>query len=50
MIKRHVKCPRCGKPLLHVYSPAITGVVCTCGFYINLKKRKGDKDKCQQQN
>lgn len=50
MIKRQVKCPRCGKSLLRGYTTAVTGVMCTCGQYINLKTRKGETVRCQKQN
>ena len=45
MIKEQVKCPRCGKVLLRVYSTAATSVHCKCGYTVDLKhpEKEGDK-------
>lgn len=51
VIKRQVKCPRCGKVLLRSYSTAIRSITCSCGYYINMKKfHKEDEEECQKQN
>lgn len=39
MIKKQVKCPRCGKVLLRMYSTAVISVTCKCGYCINLKQQ-----------
>ena len=36
MIKKQVKCPRCGKVLLRLYSTATKSVTCTCGHTTKL--------------
>lgn len=43
MIKKQVKCPRCGKVLLRLYSTAIKSVTCTCEFTVNLKQKEEAK-------
>lgn len=51
MIKRQVKCPRCGKVLLRSYSTAIRSITCSCGNTIDMKKfHKEDEEECQKQN
>lgn len=50
MIKKRIKCPRCGKPLLQGYGTAVKEVICTCGYVLNVKNLKEDKNKCQKQN
>lgn len=44
MIKEQVKCPRCGKVLLRMYSTAVLTVTCKCGCKVDLKHldKKGD--------
>jgi ribosomal protein L37E len=42
MIKKQVKCPRCGKVLLRLYSVQIKSVTCTCGYTIDMKHHKED--------
>ena len=37
MIKKDLKCPKCGKTLLRGYSATIYSVVCKCGGNIYLK-------------
>lgn len=37
MIKKDLKCPKCGKTLLRGYSAAIYSVSCRCGGTIYLK-------------
>ena len=44
MIKKQVKCPRCGKVLLRLYSTATKSVTCTCGHTTNLKHKEALKD------
>ena len=39
MIKKDLKCPRCGKTLLRLYGTAIHSVRCTCGFWLDLKEK-----------
>ena len=51
VIKRQVKCPRCGKVLLRAYSTAIRSITCSCGNTIDMKKfHKEDEEECQKQN
>ena len=45
MIKEQVKCPRCGKVLLHAYSTAVTSVRCKCGYMVDLKHPEKEEDK-----
>ena len=44
MIKEQVKCPRCDKVLLRMYSTAIRTITCKCGCMIDMKylDKKGD--------
>lgn len=44
MIKEQVKCPRCGKVLLRLYSPIVKSVTCKCGYTIDLKERNAKKN------
>lgn len=44
MIKKQVKCPRCGKVLLRLYSTAVKSVTCSCGYTTNLKHKEALKD------
>ena len=37
MIKKDLKCPRCGKTLLRGYSMAVSSVTCKCGCCTDLK-------------
>ena len=37
MIKKDLKCPRCGKTLLRGYSMAVLSVTCKCGCCTDLK-------------
>lgn len=40
MIKKRLKCPKCGKVLCEGYSPRIISITCPCGHVIYLKKRE----------
>lgn len=44
MIKKQVKCPRCGKVLLRLYSTAIKSITCTCGYTVSLKHKEAKND------
>ena len=39
MIKKDLKCPRCGKTLLRGYSMAVVAVTCKCGAHIDIKRK-----------
>ena len=41
MIKKQVKCPRCGKVLLRCYSATVRAVMCPCGYILYLKQKEG---------
>ena len=38
MIKKDLKCPRCGKTLIRGYSTSVAYIMCRCGAEINLKE------------
>lgn len=40
MIKKQVKCPRCGRTLLRLYSPKVHSVKCTCGYITYFERHK----------
>lgn len=40
MIKRELRCPRCGKTLLRLYGTALRRVECTCGYLVDLKTKE----------
>lgn len=40
MIKRELRCPRCGKTLLRLYGTALHRVECTCGYPVDLKTKE----------
>lgn len=40
MIKRELRCPRCGKTLLRLYGTALRRVECTCGYPVDLKTKE----------
>lgn len=44
MVKKQVKCPRCGKVLLRLYSTVIHSVTCSCGYTIDLKHMKSQEE------
>lgn len=44
MVKKQLKCPRCGKVLMRMYSRAVLSATCSCGCYINLKKDNKEKE------
>lgn len=40
MVNKQLKCKKCGKVLLRVYSRAIVSVTCSCGHCIDMKHTK----------
>lgn len=45
MIKKRLKCSKCGKELLQIYSTAVKAVVCNkCGMTTVLKTKEENKN------
>ena len=44
MIKKDLKCPKCGKSLLRMYSTSIVAVTCKCGCIVNLRRDKKQQE------
>lgn len=42
MVNKQLKCKKCGKVLLRVYSRAIVSVTCTCGCTTDMKHTKDE--------
>lgn len=44
MVKKQLKCHRCGKLLLREYGKAILSVTCVCGYTMRVKDHTSNKE------